>query len=52
MDELKRKIEELNYAKEAVLATLENSTRLVDMHSLGYWAERVEKLRTEIREML
>ena len=48
----KMKIEELEYAKKAVLAALEKDGCLVDMHGLSYWAERVEKLRVEIKEML
>lgn len=52
MEDLKKKIEELEYAKKAVLAALEKDGCLVDMHGLSYWAERVEKLRIEIKEML
>lgn len=52
MEELKNKIEELEKAKKAVIATLESSNCLVDMHGLDYWASRVEKLREEIKEML
>lgn len=52
MEDLKKKIEELEYAKKAVLAALEKDDCLVDMHGLSYWAERVEKLRVEIKEML
>lgn len=52
MEDLKSKIEDLEYAKKAVLTILKDSKCLVDMHSLSYWAERVEKLREEIKEML
>lgn len=52
MEELKKKIDELEYAKKAVLSILEKDGCLVDMHGLSYWAERVEKLRVEIKEML
>lgn len=52
MEELKSKIDELEYAKKAVLSTLQHDGCLVDMHGLSYWAERVEKLRIEIKEML
>ena len=47
-----RKLEELQYAKEAVISCLENHAVSVDMHGLTYWAERVEKLRKEILEVL
>lgn len=47
-----RKMEELEYAKKAVISCLENHAVLVDMHGLTYWAERVEKLRKEILEGL
>ncbi|MBQ9658696.1 MAG: hypothetical protein IJV31_08020 [Clostridia bacterium] len=52
IDELKNKVDELAKAKKAVLSTLENIDVLVDMHGLSYWAERVEILRKEIKEML
>ncbi len=45
-------IEQLEYAKKAVLSCLNNEGCLVDMHGLSYWADRVEKLRTEIKERL
>lgn len=47
-----RKLEELQYAKKAVISCLENHAVSVDMHGLTYWAERVEKLRKEILEVL
>lgn len=47
-----RKLEDLQYAKEAVKSCLENHAVLVDMHGLEYWAGRVEKLRNEILEVL
>ena len=43
MEELKKKIEELEKAKKAVLSTLEHDGFLVDMHGLEYWAGVVEK---------
>lgn len=52
MEDIKKKVEELEKAKNAVKATLESMDCLVDMHGLTYWAERVERLRQEIREML
>ena len=52
MEELKKKIDELEKAKKAVLSTLEDSNCLVDMHGLEYWAGVVERLRNEIKEML
>ena len=41
---------ELQRAKENVKSCLEGWT--VDMHDIVYWAERVEKLRKEIKEMI
>lgn len=52
IDELKNKIDELEKAKKAVISTLNSDGVLVDMHGLSYWAERVEILRNEIKEML
>ncbi len=52
MEELKKKIEDLEKAKKAVLSTLEHDGCLVDMHGLEYWAGVVERLRKEIKEML
>lgn len=52
MEELKNKIEELAKAKNNVKICLEDSDILIDFHGIVYWAERVEKLRKEIKEML
>ena len=52
MEDLKKKIDELEYAKKAIISILKEDGCLVDMHGLSYWAERVEKLRVEIKEML
>lgn len=49
---LKDKIDKLEYAKKAVVFCLENENGNVDWHGITYWAERVEKLRKEIREMI
>jgi len=51
MEELKKKIEELEYAKKAVCDILDHEC-WVDMKGIGYWGQRVEKLREEIKEML
>ena len=45
-------IEELEYSKKAVEDCLKSDLTLVDMHWLVYRAERVEKLRTEIKKRL
>jgi hypothetical protein len=37
---------------ELVKTLLENGEALIDFHGITYWAERVEKLRKEIKEML
>ena len=52
MEELKKKIDELEYAQKAVLSCLESENTLVDWHDLEYWAGRVVKLRKEIKEEL
>lgn len=44
--------EKLEYAKNAVEATLKNGNCLVDFRGLTYWAMRVEELRKEIKENL
>lgn len=41
--------EQLDYAKKAVKSCLESDRVLVDMHWLVYRAERVEKLRDELK---
>jgi len=46
------KIEKLQYAKKAVLSTLESENCSVDFHGLSYWANRVESLRKEIKKAL
>ena len=45
-------IEELEYSKKAVEDCLKSDLTLVDMHWLVYRAERVEKLRAEIKKRL
>lgn len=49
MDEL---IKKLQYAKESVIWLVGHEAGLVDMHGLAYWAKEVERLRTEIKNML
>ena len=48
---MEEKFKKLQYAKNAVMSCLEDGV-LVDMHGLVYWAEVVERLRKEIKEML
>lgn len=50
--DLKQLIDELEEAKNNVLACLKNANVSVNFHGLTYWAERVEKLREEIKEAL
>lgn len=50
MEDLKKIIENLEYAKEAVKSELENSNCLVDFKGLTYWASEVERLRKIIKE--
>lgn len=52
MPTTQQKLEELNYAKKAVLSCLENSNTSVDFHGIAYWAKRVEDLRKEILETI
>ena len=44
-------LEQYNYARKACRACLDRGDTLVDMHGLVYWAERVEKLRKELKEL-
>lgn len=46
------KIKALEYAKNAVVACLNNEATLVDLHGLKYWAGEVERLRGEIKGLL
>lgn len=52
MNNLKEKIDKLEYAKKAVQAILNDSECLVDFKGLTYWAGLVEKLRKEIKSTL
>ena len=45
-------IDKLKYAKDAVLWLLGHESGLVDFHGIAYWASEVERLRTEIKELL
>lgn len=42
----------LQYAKDAVLATVNNDNVSVDFHDLVYWAQEVERLREEIKKLM
>ncbi len=44
-----QRMHELMEAKENVSYLLGNADALVDMHGLGYWACKVERLRKEIK---
>ena len=44
--------EKLEFAKKAVKETLESEKCSVDFHGLVYWANEVERLREEIKELL
>ncbi|WP_226035650.1 hypothetical protein [Aquibacillus saliphilus] len=46
---MEKLFKELEYAKKAVISTLEKENCLVDMHGLSYWAGKVERLRKEIK---
>lgn len=48
---METKIKELEIAKKNVKWLLENDG-LIDMHRIGYWAERIELLREEIKKEL
>ena len=49
---MKELLEQLEYAKNAVLSCLKNHAVLVDMHGLAYWAGKVERLREDIKKQL
>lgn len=49
---METKIEQLTKAKKYVLWLLDHPDGLADMHGLSYWAQEVERLRTEIKELL
>lgn len=52
MTKQEQRMHELMKAKENVSYLLGNADALVDMHGLGYWACKVERLRKEIKEDL
>lgn len=52
MEEKIEKFKELMEAKHNCQFCLDNATGDADMHGLVYWAERVEKLRNEVADML
>ena len=52
VEDMKKKIEDLDYAKRAVRRLLDNDGSLVDLHGLVYWATRVNELRNEIKSDL
>ena len=52
MEEKIEKFKELMEEKHNCKFCLDNVTGDADMHGLVYWAERVEKLRQEVAEML
>ena len=45
-------VKDLAQAKKNVLWLLENADGSVDMHGLEYWAGRVERLRTLLKNSL
>ena len=49
---MEEKIKELMKAKKNCRFCLDHVSGDADMHGLVYWAERVEKLRQEVIEML
>lgn len=49
---MKDKFEELQKAKENVMDLLQNADALIGMHDIVYWADVVQRLRKEIKEML
>lgn len=52
MEEKIEKFKELMEAKHNCQFCLDHATGDADMHGLVYWAERVEKLRQEVADML
>jgi hypothetical protein len=51
MKDFKNKIEELEYAKNAVLHCLKGSNCSVDFHGITYWSKQVEDLRKELQSI-
>lgn len=49
MDELKKKIDDLSGAKDAVRFLLDHPDGRVNMQSISFWAGEVERLRNEIK---
>lgn len=49
---MEKLLADLQYAKDAVRWLLDHSDGSVDMHGIAYWASRVEKLRTDIKNGL
>jgi hypothetical protein len=45
-------LEKLQYAKKAVIWLVEHENGLVDFHGLSYWAQEVERLRSEVKKLL
>lgn len=52
MKDVKSKFDDLQYAKKAVQATLDNANCTVDFHGIAYWAAEVERLRKELKSEL
>ena len=50
--EIKELCDNLDYARSAVMSCLDSADVLVDLHGLSYWADRVETLRTELKEKM
>lgn len=49
---MKEKIEQLEYAKDAVMSCLKSANCSVDFKGIVYWAGVVERLRKEIIEAI
>lgn len=50
--EMAELFEKLQYAKNAVIWLVEHESGSVDFHGLSYWADEVERLRSEIKKAL
>ena len=44
-------LQELDYAKNALQAKLDNAKCSVDFHGISYWATQVERLQKELKEL-
>lgn len=52
VEDIKKYIDDLDYAMRSVRICLDDAEALVDMHDIVFWATRVKQLREQIKEQL